>query len=207
MRARVAYISSLGTTAILVAAALLMLAVVGAIVAFRGWPGGANGSGVQSVPLAPPSANANAVLVRPVAFTRRVVRLSVRPAALVAVASRRTAGSTAGLVKQPSAGGPPVQGLVMVSVPTVTMHPASPRSGGSSGGPSVPSPVGAPGGPGPGQAPVPVSPGGQIALPAVPLPPPPSGSPGSDELSVVVDGLLGSAPPPPVAAVEHLLRH
>ena len=45
MRVRVAYISSLGTTAILVAAALLMLAVVGAIVGVPGWPGGANGAG------------------------------------------------------------------------------------------------------------------------------------------------------------------
>ena len=51
MRARFAYISSLGTTAILVAAALLMLAVVGALVAFRGWPGSANGAVVQPVPL------------------------------------------------------------------------------------------------------------------------------------------------------------
>jgi hypothetical protein len=68
MRARVAYISSLGTTAILVAAALLMLAVVGAIVAFRGWPGAANAAGVQSVPLTSPLTRASATLV----VTRRV---------------------------------------------------------------------------------------------------------------------------------------
>src|SRR5947209_2831447 len=40
MRARSAYISSLSTTAIIVASALLMLALLGAIVAFRGWPHG-----------------------------------------------------------------------------------------------------------------------------------------------------------------------
>jgi hypothetical protein len=194
MRARVAYISSLGTTAILVAAAMLMLVVVGAIVAFRGWPDGASGSGVQSVPLAPQTGPANTVLGRPVAFTTRVVR--VRPAALVAVASRRTA-STAGLVKQPSGGGPIVHGLVMESVPGATMHPASPRSGDPAG---PPVPVANPGGPGPGPAPVPANP----AVP-LPVPPPPGNSPGSDELSAVVNSLLGAAPPPPVAAVTHLL--
>jgi hypothetical protein len=205
MRARVAYISSLGTTAILVAAAMLMLVVVGAIVAFRGWPGVANGSGVQSVPLAPQAGAAHTVLARPVSFTRRVVRVSVRPSALVAIASRRTA-STAGLVKQPSRG-PLVHGLVMVSVPGATMRPASPRSVDSVGPGTVPSPVDTPGGPGSGPAPIPPSPTGRVTLP-VPLPPPPPGSsPGSDELSAVVNGLLGGTPPPPVAAVEHLLRH
>jgi hypothetical protein len=202
MRARVAYISSLGTTAILVAAAMLMLVVVGAIVAFRGWPGVANGSGVQSVPLAPQTGPARTILARPVAFTRHVVR--VRPGALVAVASRRTT-STAGLVKQRS-GGPLVHGLVMVSVPGATMHPASPRSVDSVDPGTVPAPVGTPGGPGSGPAPIPSSPTGQVSLP-VPLPPPPGNSPGSDELSVVVNGLLGATPPPPVAAVEHLLHH
>src|SRR3954463_12019313 len=64
MRARFAYISSLGTTAILVAAALLMLAVVSAIVAFRGWPGQASSGGVQTIPLAPGDATQRGPLVR-----------------------------------------------------------------------------------------------------------------------------------------------
>src|SRR2546423_14397787 len=51
MRARAAYISSLGTTGILVASALLMLGMVSAIVAFNGWPAGAVGAGVESGPL------------------------------------------------------------------------------------------------------------------------------------------------------------
>jgi hypothetical protein len=53
MRARAAYIRSLGTTSILVAAALLMLGVVGALVGFHGWPEGAVGETVPSVPLKP----------------------------------------------------------------------------------------------------------------------------------------------------------
>src|SRR5436309_15371061 len=95
MRARVAYISSLGTTAILVAAALLMLAVVGAIVAFRGWPGAANAEGVQSVPLTPSLTRASASLVSTrVHRVRAVVRAAGR------LASGRTGRlSTVGLVK------------------------------------------------------------------------------------------------------------
>ena len=38
MRASRAYIAGFGTTTVLVASALLLLAVVSAIVAFRGWP-------------------------------------------------------------------------------------------------------------------------------------------------------------------------
>src|SRR3954463_14846281 len=96
MRARVAYISSLGTTAILVAAALLMLAVVGALVAFRGWPGSANGAVVQPVPLGLGTGAGRTLLVRPVAATKRIVR--ARPSAVRAVARARL--STAGLVKE-----------------------------------------------------------------------------------------------------------
>jgi hypothetical protein len=92
MRARVAYISSLGTTAILVAAALLMLAVVGAIVTFRGWPGAANAAGVQSVPLPPSLTQARtALIITPVKPARALIR------ARAAAARRFT--STAGLVK------------------------------------------------------------------------------------------------------------
>lgn len=39
MRASRAYIAGLGTTSVLVASALLLLAVVGTLVAFEGWPG------------------------------------------------------------------------------------------------------------------------------------------------------------------------
>src|SRR3954469_22963057 len=100
MRARVAYISSLGTTAILVAAALLMLAVVGALVAFRGWPGSANGAVVQPVSLGPGSGAARTVLTRPAAATKPVVRVR----SFAALAATRARVSTAGLVKRPEPG-------------------------------------------------------------------------------------------------------
>src|SRR5437868_7132004 len=126
MRARVAYISSLGTTAILVAAALLMLAVVGALVAFKGWPGAANADGVQSVPLAPSFTRASAALVVARAHHRSAV---VRSGARSAVA-RKPAGrlSTAGLVKVVGPRGVP--GVVKVtSGPGPGMHPVFPQPG------------------------------------------------------------------------------
>jgi hypothetical protein len=189
MRARVAYISSLGTTAILVAAALLMLAVVGAIVAFRGWPGAANADGVQSVPLAPSFTRASASVVSTrVHRAASVVRSTARP-----VASRRTGRlSTVGLVKV--VGPSVVPGIVKAtsgpgpSVHSVYPSPSRPftpsfpppasgnpvavplpqaSSGGGSGGPL---PVSLPGG---GAAPVTGQVGsavGQVAA-AAPAPP------------------------------------
>src|SRR2546423_11436655 len=118
MRARVAYISSLGTTAILVAAALLMLAVVGAIVAFRGWPGAANGAGVQSVPLTSPLTRASATLLATRAHRGGGV-VRARGAAATKGAGRL---STVGLVKQVGPG--PVPGIVKVTTggPGPSMH-------------------------------------------------------------------------------------
>src|SRR3954451_17574217 len=111
MRARFDYISSLGTTAILVAAALLMLAVVSAIVAFRGWPGAATGSGaVQSIPLAPHGGSERVALVRRVPAAKGVERSTVRRAAPKA---RRFTASAAGLVKSKAGGPHVVPGLVM----------------------------------------------------------------------------------------------
>jgi hypothetical protein len=49
MRATKAYIASLGTTGVLLAAALLMLAVVGAVVAFNRWPNGHVSTNVRTV--------------------------------------------------------------------------------------------------------------------------------------------------------------
>src|SRR3954462_12257292 len=137
MRARVAYISSLGTTAILVAAALLMLAVVGAIVAFRGWPGAANGAEVQSVPLTSPLTRASATLVASRASHRApgVVRAG-------SAATTKTAGrlSTVGLVKQVGPG--PVSGIVKITTggPGPSMHGVFPQP--SRPIPSFPPPTG-----------------------------------------------------------------
>src|SRR5919107_6423722 len=159
MRARVAYISSLGTTAILVAAALLMLALVGALVAFRGWPGSANGATVQQVPLGPGTGAARTVLVRPVADTKRVVR--VKSFAARAAAQARV--STAGLVKQPKP--VVVPGVVMNPIPPATMHPVAPGTVPASQPPATQPAIAAPQKPpSPTPAPAPVG-GGDSPLP------------------------------------------
>jgi hypothetical protein len=202
MRARLAYISSLGTTTILVASAIFVLGVVGTIVAFRGWPGGGSNADVQSVPLATPAA-ANPV--------RRVVRAGrARPpvrAKRPAAAARRT--STAGLVKQPDAGSGVVPGLVMVPVhpvpvTTPTTVPAPPAPG-SSHLPNGSAPAGSPEVPAVPADPVaqlppilvpepvtdlaPVPPAPPVPAPGVPLPGP--------QVDVVVTDVLGTLPPPP----------
>ena len=101
MRARAALISSFGTTGILVAAALLMLAVVSALVAFRGWPGG-TGESIASVPVTQ-QAGAPVELrqVRTVTAPR-----AVKLAATVASRSAPARASTTGLVKAPVVSGP-----------------------------------------------------------------------------------------------------
>jgi hypothetical protein len=185
MRVRVAYISSLGTTAILVAAALTLLTVVGTIVAFKGWPGSADGSGVQSVPIAPGGAPARVALVRHAPAAHHAVRKAPSHAAA-------RSASTAGLVKSAGTGKRIVPGLIMVPVhaaPPMAAHPISatqtPQSPEPVAGPTT-QPDDPPTDQGPG--PVPTTDNG-ITLPpldqGVPSPP--------DPVSV----LLSGGPPPP----------
>lgn len=189
MRARFAYITSLGTTAILVGAALFMLGVVGAIVAFHGWPGGADGRGVHSLPLAPDGATKRVALAR---HTKAggVVRTSARTA--TAAAKRLT---TAGLVKQGGTGPALVGGVVMTPVATTTPHPTSPA-------------------PNPGTRPTTVAPepargfspgdGGsytEVPLPGlaqVPLP----GTVAAPDVVSGIGELIPALPPPPALAVK-----
>ncbi|MGH2848907.1 MAG: hypothetical protein ACRDL0_23390, partial [Thermoleophilaceae bacterium] len=49
MKATKAYIAGLGTSGVLIASFLLLLAVVSAIVAFRGFPGGAENEGLEQL--------------------------------------------------------------------------------------------------------------------------------------------------------------
>jgi hypothetical protein len=51
MKASRAYIASLGTTGVLVGSSILLLFVVSAIVAFRGWPGGGPGGDLGNLSL------------------------------------------------------------------------------------------------------------------------------------------------------------
>lgn len=218
MRARPAYISSLGTTAILVAAALLMLAVVSAIVAFRGWPGTATGSGgVHSVPLAPGTGAARAALVRRVATAPGVERAkrsaNRRPAAAVKSAKLSTAGLVKGGPSEPRV----VPGIVMEPAPGAPMQ-AEPLGPGRVQPvvPASPTPATVPDRRVPQQSDGPLPGGGggiTIPLPTplpVPVPvtaaPPGAGSlpeavgalPSPGEVTTMVGSLLtGGSPPPP----------
>jgi hypothetical protein len=211
MRARFAYISSLGTTAILVAAALLMLAVVSAIVAYRGWPGDSGHTGsVQAVPLAPGGAPKRVALVRRTTVARGVERSG--PAKRVTSPGRV---ATAGLVKAPATGRRTVPGLVMVPVASSPMaaQPSSPGRPTQAPPPqpaaqaperTVPDQPAAPTGPA-----VPGTGGGLpiVTLPdpssPPPPPPPPSAPLSTDEVSTMVGTLLtGNGPPPPGIIAE-----
>jgi hypothetical protein len=185
MRARAAYISSFGTTTILVGAALLMLAVGSAIVAYRGWPGSASGSSVETLPLGP-HAHRAASVVR----TASAGGLTRGRASLAARARRPV--STAGLLKEPRAGrGSVVPGLVMV--------PAG-------GAPVLVSPIGATY-PAPSRAPIKTppkrsdnpGPGPAIGAPPLPGPGDPPLPAGTDQIAVIVGNALASAPPVPGA--------
>jgi hypothetical protein len=193
MRARFAYISSLGTTAILVAAALLMLAVVSAIVAFRGWPGQASTGGVQTVPLAPGGAAERVALVRRPATSRGLERRTARPSAR---AVRRFV-STARLGRAKAGGPRVVPGLVMEPVASAPMRP---EGTGGGAGPTQTAPTAATAPqravPDQSQGPVPGS-GGGIT---VPLPLPAGQAPSADQVTAMVDTLLAGAPPPPLLA-------
>jgi hypothetical protein len=182
MRARAAYISSLGTTTILVGASLLMLTVVSAIVGFRGWPGMVSGSGVEAVPLSPaspPARSASFVRTSPVHKAARVTR---------ATAATRRRASTAGLVKVPSGRAPNVPGLGMAPVPVSPMA--------SSPVPRTIAPVP------PTRPPHPVS-DNRDNTPDLPPAPNPGQFPisapdagGSDQVTGLAGMLLSSAPPP-----------
>ena len=195
MRARVAYISSFGTTAILVAAALFILAVVGTIVAFRGWPGGSGGAQVQSVPLAPPAqGRLTASVRRPAPVHRRAVSVAASRRAVPRV-------STAGLVKAAPPTGARVHvvpGVVMVPVSTVTMQAPPQRA------PQTAQQAG------PDNRPVTAPDDGPVAstlelISGLPLPPPPAQQdPAGQDVPGMADDALApvtaSAPAPPSAS-------
>jgi hypothetical protein len=191
MRVRVAYISSLGTTAILVAAALTLLTVVGAIVAFRGWPDGADGSGVQTVPLAPGVSPASAALVRRTAPAVRAGSVRKAPA-------RRGSAraSTAGLVKTAAGSPGTVPGLVMVpahSTPPMVSHSTSPAQV---------TPVAQPGDQPEPRLPAEPAPNGPVPSTGGGLPLDLSSPPSPDPMTGMATGLLsGGGSPPPALSV------
>src|SRR5918997_5517899 len=106
MQARAAYIRSFGTTGILVAAALLMLATVSALVAYEGWPGSVGSDSVTSVPVESPAE---------VGVARTVTDVSPAATRLVAREAAPRAAA-AGLVREVDAVGPSTVGLVKIPV-------------------------------------------------------------------------------------------
>jgi hypothetical protein len=181
MRVRAAYISSLGTTTILVGASLFMLTVVSAIVGFRAWPGTVSGSGVQSVPLDPV-----APLIRSASLARYTTAHEAARVKRAAAATHRRA-STAGLVKAPS-GRADVRGVGRAPVPLSPMV-SSPRTV-APVGPTRPSP------PVPDKQDDPPLPPAPDAVPDIPVSAPDAGAGGPD-LTGLAGMLLSSAPPPP----------
>jgi hypothetical protein len=107
MRARAAYISSLGTGGIIVASALLMLALVSALVAFHAWPGENAPTGTLSVPLSP---SADATTFRATTPAHVLPARAGRADGSRHASSRRgraASVSTAGLRKVPAAAAGP----------------------------------------------------------------------------------------------------
>jgi hypothetical protein len=168
MQARAAYIRSIGTTGILVAAALLLLATVSALVAYEGWPGSAGGDSVTSVPVESPR-------------EFRVVRSVTKAEAATKVAARieGVRPTTAGLVRDVTAGGPSAVGLVKVAPAAPAPTVPAPPSGAAPAAPVEPPPVVEPSPPAP----------PSVAVPEV-LPAP------ADGLEEVAFGVLGTTLPP-----------
>ncbi len=93
MRATKAYIASLGTTGVLLAASVLMLALVSAVVAFDEWPDGNAATPVKTLVLAPRPSTIH-VSTRPHAAA--ATRAPVRATRGRTAAGRRAAGRTPG---------------------------------------------------------------------------------------------------------------
>ena len=125
MSARKAYISSLGTTGLLIAAALAMLIVVGALVAFDRWPTQAVAE-AESVPITGDAANASNQAGEPRAFTRTGL-----PARLTAISDKRSravlrrAAARAGRVESTVGPAPAVSETIVSDLPAPNTAPSA----------------------------------------------------------------------------------
>lgn len=110
MKATKAYIASLGTTGVLLAASILMLAVVSAVVAFDRWPGGEVSTRVQTLVLdeqpAPISVSTRATAPAG-AGTARASTLAAAPGARSAPAQLVADENASGRVPRVSPGDAP----------------------------------------------------------------------------------------------------
>ena len=124
MSARKAYISSLGTTGLLIAAALAMLVVVGALVAFDRWPSQAVAE-AESVPVTRDAVHATRPAGEPRSFAR--TGPSARSTAISEKRSRaalRQAAARAGGVD--ATGGPAIHEPIVSDLPAPNSAPAAP---------------------------------------------------------------------------------
>jgi hypothetical protein len=125
MSARKAYISSLGTTGLLIAAALAMLIVVGALVAFDRWPTQAVAE-AESVPITGDAANASNQAGEPRSFTRTGL-----PARLTAISDKRSravlrrAAARAGRVESTVGPAPAVSETIVSDLPAPNTAPSA----------------------------------------------------------------------------------
>jgi hypothetical protein len=104
VKATKAYIASLGTTGVLLAASILMLAVVSAVVAFDRWPGANAQSPLQTLVL---DEKAPAIRVSATSNAASATRTAVPRAPRLALAPRRTATNIGGVGGQRFTGGSP----------------------------------------------------------------------------------------------------
>jgi hypothetical protein len=128
MKATKAYIASLGTTGVLLAASILMLAVVSAVVAFNRWPNGNVSTRVQTLVLrekaAPIRVSSHSAAASATPLVRAVAALGATPAA--------GGGPSVLAVPRFNGGGGPGAGTAP-SAPSAPALPAVPKA------PSLPS--------------------------------------------------------------------
>lgn len=118
MRADRAYIASLGTTGVLVASAVLLLAVVSALVAFRGWPGTGFAEDIGHLVVGEPERTL------PVGGPRQAARNAAPAAAAVA---RRPAPGTAAAARASAARTAPVRTRPVTPTPPTPPGPQGER--------------------------------------------------------------------------------
>src|SRR5919204_3761265 len=139
MRASRAYIASLGTTGVLVGSSILLLFLVSAMVAFRGWPGSGPGGDLGKLSLGGSSSSAG--LVGPARVAADLVPAAAAVGAAPAPAPGPAAAGRGGGGTGGNAGGggtaptpPPGGGGGGGGTPTPPRGGASSRGGGRGAG-------------------------------------------------------------------------
>jgi len=196
MRARAAYISSFGTSGIIVASALLMLAMMSALVAFHAWPvGTTTGGTVSAVPLTPGGSASRLHQVRTAPAPASGVKSAAAAARRLEL---RTHVSTRGLSKGSAPSAAPAGGIVKLPE-AASGHAQSGQQPTAPTAPQQPAPHGVTVPP---TQPPPDSPGPRLQLPSVPIP----GGTTPDEVEHSVNGVLGQLPPLPSPKLELIAR-